>query len=444
MKLFQSLRFRILMSCLGLALSINVLHSHLISLAEEESSDDIFNWHLANHAAFYFSAYQAGLTDIHESSQLPFPGIMMLANDQKFMQSLPGCNPQNSDGTFPERITDWSLLRHTDDESHSTVKIHEIVCGDSRFHIAAFPATDAETFFVAADITSFNPDETRDDDDHFIESAMMSLFSLISALLLGIYLTRRAVQPLSQLQEDVHQTDISNASHLKSTYYPDEVGQLASHINHLLNRIREFVIREKQFSRDASHELRTPLTSSKMATELALSLPQGQEPEMQRLLQRINRANNDMTHLIKTFLVLGKEDISMEAESDVNLHQLTDNICHNHNYCLAKDTVTVSNDIAADVNLRIQEQLLIIVLSNMIRNAFQHTESGNIKISYNNYRLLVTNTKSDQQIAHSSSSMESYGFGLQIVERICSVIDWQFELSQTKDASFTAQLNLKP
>ena len=150
-----------------------------------------------------------------------------------------------------------------------------------------------------------------------------------------------------------------------------------------------------------------------------------------------------MTHLIKTFLILGKEDISIEAKTEVKLYNLTKNICHNHNYCLSKDSVEIINGIPVETRLRVQKQLLIIVLSNIIRNAFQHTEKGSIRIYYEDNKYTVTNSNSQEKCPYSKNGINSHGFGIQIVERICAVANWGFSLTHSSGSEYKAELNLK-
>ena len=71
-------------------------------------------------------------------------------------------------------------------------------------------------------------------------------------------------------------------------------------------RSREFVQRERDFTRDASHELRTPLTVIRVATDLMLGDPET-TPRAQRSLTRIQRAGRDMEAVIDAFLILARE-----------------------------------------------------------------------------------------------------------------------------------------
>jgi len=92
---------------------------------------------------------------------------------------------------------------------------------------------------------------------------------VIVAFVLGMFLSRKALQPIEQVTEAAQQ--IQSGSDL-SIRIPgdsqDEIGRLRNTLNHMLERIEraykgleETNIAQRRFVSDASHELRTPLTT---------------------------------------------------------------------------------------------------------------------------------------------------------------------------------------
>ncbi len=63
----------------------------------------------------------------------------------------------------------------------------------------------------------------------------------------------------------------------------DEIGLIALNIQNSFKRVRMFIKREKDFTRDVSHELRTPLSVIKGALELIRLSPSSASPAMQNL-----------------------------------------------------------------------------------------------------------------------------------------------------------------
>ena len=85
----------------------------------------------------------------------------------------------------------------------------------------------------------------------------------------------------------------------------DEIALLGSTLNDLLDRIEEFVARERQFLDDASHEFRTPLTVLRGELELAAD-----EPDSDRVRQGVRVALHEaerLSALADDLLVLARQ-----------------------------------------------------------------------------------------------------------------------------------------
>ena len=101
----------------------------------------------------------------------------------------------------------------------------------------------------------------------------------------------------------------------------DEISKLARTFSELLTRINDFLDREKQFTHHASHELRTPpgiITNSLSV----LKLPHISEDKKNRSLGRIEQSTEQISDLVETFLILGREQ-SLESKVQlIKLNQL--------------------------------------------------------------------------------------------------------------------------
>jgi signal transduction histidine kinase len=87
-----------------------------------------------------------------------------------------------------------------------------------------------------------------------------------------------------------------------------------------------------------------------------------------------------------------------------------------------------------------------IVLSNLIRNAFEHTLSGTVCVQQNELHLVITNTSSglsndyqkvrERDLSHG----QGFGIGLDIVKKIADQQKWQLQLSSSYSNGSQVQL----
>ena len=116
------------------------------------------------------------------------------------------------------------------------------------------------------------------------------LLSVAGAWLLGQLLARKVMAPLTQLADQVRQSDqlLTLAQPLAPQYPDDEVGHLAAAFDGTLGQLRQTLERERLFTSDVSHELRTPLMVVLGACELLdeTQLP----PQARGQVARIARA----------------------------------------------------------------------------------------------------------------------------------------------------------
>ncbi len=66
------------------------------------------------------------------------------------------------------------------------------------------------------------------------------------------------------------------------------------------------------------------------------------------------------------------------------------------------------------------------MLTNLVRNAFQHGGSGEIRITLSQAQFEVTNRLEDENITHDSEQQTSFGIGLEVIDRVCQNQGWRF------------------
>lgn len=265
----------------------------------------------------------------------------------------------------------------------------------------------------------------------FLSSAGLVFGLVVLGVALGLagWLNRQVLIPIRELAHAAANWDLEDwkSRQLGSDDRPDEIGQLARSTRSAAQRIRGFLVRERQFTRNASHELRTPLTVIQGATELLRGSVDGPRA---RPLERIERAVVRMQSTIETFLWLAREEkdvptLPVEVEPAIE-------------ECLA--TVArrpgrhheVRIEIASGLQLPISPEALRIVLDNLLGNAFRHGAEGEIRLEVTRETIAVTNPLErpleDPQRLRDPFVGDGSGIGLAIVDDLCDRYGWTLRI----------------
>jgi signal transduction histidine kinase len=254
---------------------------------------------------------------------------------------------------------------------------------------------------------------------------------------LGIVVMRRAVAPVAQLAKAVADIDLE---HLSAEDYKriesgrfgdDEVGVLAGAIEKTLERISAFVTRERDFTSSASHELRTPITVITGALEL-LEQSELSAADVQAL-DRVRRATLDMKTTIEMFLCLARETDDGLYQEQFLVTPLVRQAIDLQRHLLSRKLVDVEIEHLDNPCVRGHQQAFSIAVNNLVRNAFEHTHTGQgpITILIKTHELFITNqlySDADGRYTPTDTSSHGYGLGLGIVQRLCERNGWSFTL----------------
>lgn len=150
----------------------------------------------------------------------------------------------------------------------------------------------------------------------------------------------------------------------------DELTQLASVLDGLLDRISASLRHERRFSAEMSHELRTPL--AKITTEAELALRRDRTPDEYRAaLTDILRYAGDLTRTAETLLVTARLDASPEGIASDPVGAAANVVCACST--LAEDAgidVTIVAPVEpfrVDVDAALVERILQPVVENAVR-----------------------------------------------------------------------------
>ena len=129
--------------------------------------------------------------------------------------------------------------------------------------------------------------------------------TLLASLLLGDYLTRRALQPIDSIAQAAQQITAADDLRSRIPYNgpPDELGQLTHTFNETLERLEKLFNVQRRFVADVSHEMRTPLTTIRGNVDLMRRFGFDQEA-----IDAIDSEARRMSRLVEDLLLLAKAD----------------------------------------------------------------------------------------------------------------------------------------
>lgn len=331
-------------------------------------------------------------------------------------------------GGLPESLREWA-------QTNPDEGLYEFQ--NEELHVAVIPSENEQRrAFVVFDVAGI---EAASSEDWWWLFVITGVVGALGALGfgLGVLVMRRAIAPVAQLAKSVADIDVENLSaqdHKRiqsGRFGNDEVGMLAGTIEKTLERISAFVERERYFTGSASHELRTPITVITGALEL---LEQSDLSASDvKALDRVRRATLDMKTTIEMFLCLAREtDAGVYDEQFLVMHFVSQAI-EQQRYLLSGKFVDIDINDLANPSVCGHPQAFSIAVSNLVRNAFEHTLDGQgpITILINEHELLVTNQVSsgaDERHRSTEVSSQGYGLGLGIVQRLCERNGWSFSL----------------
>jgi len=262
------------------------------------------------------------------------------------------------------------------------------------------------------------------------------LMVLVVAIGMGLTATRAILAPVQALSRRLTEIQPGQSSlRIATDYAGTEIGQIAASFDKYQERLEKFVDRERSFAAAASHELRTPLAVMMGALDVLSANPQS--PASQRALERISRACGEMLAFIEATLLLSREESSqIDQSSPADVVALVERTLEDHAAQIAERSLQIVRDYVGAPTLTQPASLVQITVSNLLRNAIEHTRDGRIVIRIRDTQIAIQDSGEGipaDKLAHvferSYSTKEGgTGLGLNLVRRICDRLHWTITL----------------
>ncbi len=261
------------------------------------------------------------------------------------------------------------------------VLVEEI--GSLAFDVMEVGAVDGDQFLVGA----ASLDEVEESVAAIRQALMFIVPSLILAFaMLTWWLVGRALRPVMSITDQVEA--ISASSMDRRVPVPDtndEVADLASVMNRMLDRLQRGGERQRQFSADASHELRSPLSTVRAAAEILGGSPSKERAK--RLSADIVAESDRMDELISDLLELSRLDEDRRAP-DREQTDLVELVTKELDAELAVSTFSL--DAPDRLDAAVSPRQLRRVVRNLVDNATRHAAKRvRVSLSPSHGRVLL-------------------------------------------------------
>lgn len=290
--------------------------------------------------------------------------------------------------------------------------------------------------------------------NNLLTSLLVLFFiSLVVVFILGRFFAKQALLPIRNMNEQIKKITADNLDlRLAQNENKDELAQLGTTFNEMLNRLEDSFDAQKQFVSNISHELRTPLSA--IITELEISTNRERSKEQYKeVIALCLKDAKKMTRLCNSLLDLAKasydpteisfkknriDELIMEAASDVMRNNSTFDIKVEYDEYL---------DDQSSLEILGNEYLLRVAFFNLMENACKFSD-GNclVSIKLEDNKLLVDiidngmgiGKKEIKEIfspfyrSKSSQNIEGHGIGLHLCQKIIHLHKGKINVSSQK------------
>lgn len=264
---------------------------------------------------------------------------------------------------------------------------------------------------------------------------------------ISYYMAKRAVSPVIKLSRKMESVDGNEGFEID---FSDIESDANAEVDVLLNafkkyaqQVAEYVEREKNFTRYASHELRTPLAVLKGS--LSVLDRQDLNERQQTVVNRMHPMIKDMEGLLEALLLLSRDQSPEISDQPVLLNKLVEAQLTQIEKINADKEITITRVYRNPIKAKVSKRLFCICMNNLISNAFNYTDKGDIFVTLVGRDIIIEDTgcgihpsalkrvyepffREDRE----SMKVKGFGLGLPIVNRICEQMGWKLSIESQK------------
>jgi two-component system OmpR family sensor kinase len=217
--------------------------------------------------------------------------------------------------------------------------------------------------------------------NELLEQAQAAALVSVPVLLLlaiagGYLLARRGLAPVAAMNEQAQRIDARNLHERLAVADPrDELGQLATTFNALLERVDRAFEQQRRFTADASHELRTPVAIVRGEADVALSSGRRTVEEYREALRIVRDGSERLSRIVNDLFLLARADagqIPIRA-APLYLDELLAEVARSVRSLAQRAGIDIRVTAPEEIAYVGDEELLRRLLLNLLDNAIKYS-----------------------------------------------------------------------
>lgn len=224
---------------------------------------------------------------------------------------------------------------------------------------------------------------------HAIQNSLNLLFSTLGVIFVSLilptilgarFLAIKTIKPISDIADKMDEITSENLDkRLDVPKSRDEIEELTTTFNHLLDRLQQSFTRERQFMGDIAHELKTPIATLKSGVELTLSKDR-QKVEYKKTLSETLIDVDRISSLLQNILDLAwiRAEKSTTNNKSFNLSEVVSELKEIANKLSFQKQIKIISDIEPKIEIIGDEGKIAKAILNVIDNAIKYTPKGGI------------------------------------------------------------------
>jgi signal transduction histidine kinase len=270
---------------------------------------------------------------------------------------------------------------------------------------------------------------------------ILVILLIVTLLVINRYSSQQVWRVIYDTVDKINRYDLN--SHEAFRLEESEVMEF-SDLNRVLQtmteRIRNDYLNLKEYTENASHEIQTPLAIINSKLELLLQSGEMSEKQYKALVDAYE-ASIRLSKYNSTLILLAKIENKQFPESkQVSFESILTNLLDNLEDLIWSKKLEVVTNFVPNTTIQMNPYLAEMLVVNLVKNAVRHNvKGGKLEIEIGQAFFRVSNTGPEQPLDNnllfqrfykSSTSPESLGLGLSIVEKICALygfrVSYQF------------------